>query len=253
VLRTRVIPSLLLDGRRLVKTVRFRNPTYVGDPINAVKIFNDKQVDELMFLDISASRDGRGPSLDVIGEIASECFMPVGYGGGIRSVDDMREVLKAGIEKVVLNSLAFRQPDMVVAGVREFGSSSIVVSIDVKRKLLGGYEVYGGGGVRREGIGPVEFAQRMAEAGAGEILLNSIDRDGTFQGFDIDLVRRVADAVDVPVIACGGAGSVEHMRQAIVDGHASAVSAGSMFVFRGKHRAVLISFPTPEELRDALP
>ena len=252
-LRTRVIPSLLLQDRQLVKTVKFRNPTYVGDPINAVKIFNDKEVDELLLLDIGASRDRRGPAFDAIREIAGECFMPVGYGGGISSVEQMRQVLMAGVEKVVVNSLALRYPLLVAAGVREFGSSSVMVSIDVKRRMWGRYEVYGDGGTRGTGLAPVEYARRMADLGVGEILLNSIDRDGTFQGFDLGLIRRIADAVDIPVIACGGAGSIEHFREAIVDGHASAVSAASMFVFHGRHRAVLISYPAPDELRRVLP
>lgn len=249
----RVIPSLLLDGAGLVKTVRFRKPTYIGDPINAIRLFNEKEVDELLLLDISATRQGRGPAFGLIREIASECFMPLGCGGGIRSVDDMRQLLKMGVEKVVLNSLALSDPAAVKAGTREFGSSAVVVSIDVKRKFFGGHEVYSHGGTRSTGLCPVEFAKRMEEAGAGEILLNSIDRDGTFQGFDVDIIRRVADAVTIPVVACGGAASVNDFRDAVADGHASAVSAASMFVFHGKHRAVLISYPSQEELRRALP
>lgn len=252
-LKTRVIPALLLKGGGLVKTVRFRNPTYIGDPVNAVKIFNDKEVDELVILDICASNEKRGPDFGRIREIASECFMPVAYGGGIRSVDDVRKVLKTGVEKIVVNSLALREPKVLAAAVQEFGSSSIVASIDSKRRFLGGCEVYADGGTRRTGMDPRDLALRLAELGVGEIFLNSIDRDGTFSGFDIELIRRVADAVSIPVVACGGAGSLGHFRQAIEDGHAAAVSAASMFVFHGKHRAVLISYPSKEDLRNHLP
>jgi imidazole glycerol-phosphate synthase subunit HisF len=252
-LKTRVIPCLLLKGQGLVKTTRFRDPVYVGDPINAIKIFNDKEVDELIVLDISASREGRAPRFELIRDIASECFMPLAYGGGIRSLDEIRELFAIGVEKVVLNTAAIRDPALVEAAARAAGSQSIVVSIDAKRRLFGGYEVYGAGGTQGTGLRPVEFAARMEAAGAGEIFLTSIDRDGTAEGFDIELVRGVSDAVSVPVVACGGAGSVGHFRQAVLDGHASAVSAGSMFVFHGKHRAVLISYPTPAELRQVLP
>lgn len=252
-LKTRVIPCLLLKGRGLVKTVRFRNPTYVGDPVNAIKIFNDKEVDELIILDIAASREKRGPFLDLIRELASECFMPLGYGGGITNLDQIRQLLSLGVEKVILNTTAIHYPALIESAAKEVGSQSVVVSIDVKRKLLGRYEVYGAGGTKAEGIDPVTFAKRMEDAGAGEIFINSIDRDGTGEGFDIDLLRGVCDAVSVPVIACGGAGAVEHFREAVVEGHASAVAAGSMFVFHGKHRAVLITYPSPRELESLLP
>lgn len=251
-LRTRVVPCLLLKDGGLVKTVRFTNPAYVGDPVNAVRIFNEKEVDELVVLDISASPQGRAPDLGRIREIASECFMPVAYGGGIRSVTEMRQVLQAGVEKVVVNSLAIQEPRVISDGVRELGSSSVVVSMDVKRKLLGRYEVYADGGRKATGLDPINWAQQMEGAGAGEIFLNSIDRDGTRQGFDLDLIRRVSDSVRIPVIACGGAGSIQHLGLAVTHGHASAVSAASMFVFHGKHRAVLISYPSQAELAEVL-
>ncbi|MFL6601414.1 MAG: AglZ/HisF2 family acetamidino modification protein [Steroidobacteraceae bacterium] len=252
-LRTRVIPCLLLRGEGLVKTVKFKNPTYVGDPINAIRIFNDKEVDELIFLDISASREGRGPALNAIRDFASECFMPVGYGGGIRSVSDAREVLALGIEKIVVNTSALQRPELVSEIAREFGSQAVVVSIDAQRRLLGGYEVMAAGATRRTGLKPAEHARRMVELGAGEILINSIDRDGTQLGYDLALVRSVADAVTVPVIACGGAGTLPHFSEAVTEGHASALAAGSMFVFHGKHRAVLISYPSRADLERVLP
>lgn len=248
-LRTRVIPSLLLQGQGLVKTVQFRKPSYVGDPINAIKIFNDKEVDELVLLDIAASREGRGPAFEIIEDIASECFMPLGYGGGIRSLEDIRRILATGVEKVVLNTAALANPGLIDAAAAEVGSQSVVVSIDARRKLLGGYEVWGSGGTRASQREPAEFAREVAARGAGEILLNSIDRDGTQKGFDLELVRRVSSAVDVPVIACGGAGSLTHFREA-VDAGASAVAAGSLFVYVGRHRAVLINYPEYRELED---
>lgn len=251
-LRTRVIPCLLLRGEGLVKTTKFKDPTYVGDPINAIRIFNDKEVDELVFLDITASRERRGPALRAIRDFASECFMPVGYGGGIRSLADAREVLALGIEKIVINTMALRRPELVSEIAREFGAQAVVLSIDAQKRLLGGYEVMGAGGREKTGLKPAEHARRMVELGAGEILVNSIDRDGTQSGYDLALVRSVADAVHVPVIACGGAGTLTHFSEAVSEGHASAVAAGSMFVFHGRHRAVLISYPSRPELERAL-
>lgn len=251
-LQTRVIPCLLLQDNGLVKTTRFRDPTYIGDPINAIKIFNDKEVDELIFLDISASREGRGPAFQAIQDFASECFMPVAYGGGIRSLVDAREVLSMGIEKIILNTIALSQPEVVSEISREFGSQAVVVSIDAKKRLLGGYEVMGSGGIKKTGLQPAEYALRMVELGAGEIFLNSIDRDGTQSGYDLELIRAVSTVVSVPVVACGGAGHLSHFAEAVTGGHASAVSAGSMFVFHGKHRAVLINYPTRSELDLAL-
>lgn len=252
-LRTRVIPCLLLRGEGLVKTTRFKEPRYVGDPINAIRIFNDKEVDELILLDITASREGRGPALGAIRDFATECFMPVGYGGGIRSLADAREVLALGIEKVIVNTMALRRPELVAEMSREFGAQAVVVSIDARKKLLGGYEVMAASGTEKTGLAPVEHAKRIVELGAGEIFLNAIDRDGTGLGYDIALLRSVAQAVTVPVIACGGAGSLADFGAAVSEGHASAVAAGSMFVFHGKHRAVLISYPTRAELERALP
>ena len=246
-LKTRVIPALLFKDQGLVKTIQFKNPSYVGDPINAIKIFNDKEVDELVLLDITASVQGRGPSFELIEEIASECFMPLGYGGGIRSLDDIRRILATGVEKVILNSAALSDPALIEAAARAAGSQSVVVSIDAKKKLLGGYEVYGANGSRGTRRDPAVFAREMQERGAGEILVNSIDRDGTQKGFDLELIRRVAEAVSVPVVACGGAGTLEHLREAVGAG-ASAVAAGSMFVYVGKHRAVLINYPQYREL-----
>jgi len=247
-LRPRVIPCLLLQGDGLVKTINFRDPKYVGDPINAIRIFNDKQVDELVVLDITASREGRSPSLPLIREFASECFMPLAYGGGVRSIDDARAILSTGVEKVILNTFAIQNPDIVREMARSFGSQSVVVSIDVRRKFFGGYEVCGNGGTLNTGLDPVTFARQMETLGAGEFLLTAIDRDGTMQGYDVKLVKQVADAVNVPVVACGGAGNLAHVAEVLRDGHAAAAAAGSMFVFHGRHRAVLISYPASDEI-----
>lgn len=249
-LMPRVIPVLLFREGGLYKTTRFKNPVYVGDPINAVRILNEKEVDELVFVDIAASVEKRRPDFERLREIAGECFMPVCYGGGIRSIDDMKEVIACGVEKVAVNSYAVENPSFVGEAAAEMGSSTIVVSIDVKRDFFGGYRVHTHGGTRRSDRHPVEFAVLMEKMGAGEILLTSIDRDGTQQGYDLDLIRMVAGAVSIPVIACGGAGRVAHFAEAL-GAHASAVAAGSMLVFHGRHRAVLISFPSRQELEQA--
>ncbi len=247
--RPRIIPCLLLKGEGLVKTHQFKEPTYLGDPINIVKIFNDKEVDELTFLDILATPEKRRPPFELLSKIASECFMPLGYGGGIRNVDDIQTLLGLGIEKVVINSFAFEQPDFVKDAATHFGSQSIVVAIDVRRDLFGHYQVYVQGGRKAVGKNPVQYAHEMQALGAGELLLTAIERDGTMQGYDTDLIRKVANEVSIPVVACGGAGNINDLAQAVKVGGASAAAAGSMFVFHGPHRAVLINYPTQEELR----
>jgi cyclase len=250
-LKTRVIPTLLLRGAGLVKTNRFSDPKYVGDPVNAIRIFNDKEVDELMLLDINATREGREPPFSIIEEVASECFMPLAYGGGIRTVEHVRRILKLGVEKVVFNSAAWRNPEVLTEASRRFGAQAIVASIDVRRKMFGRYEVYVENGHTATGVDPVEYARRMESCGAGEILLGSIDRDGLMQGYDIELISRVSRAVGVPVIASGGAGSVADFKAAVAGG-ADAVAAGAMFVFHGPRRAVLITYPNRRELEAAL-
>jgi cyclase len=247
-LRYRAIPCLLLKGQGLVKTVKFQDPKYVGDPINAIKIFNDKEVDELTLLDITASSEGRGPSFKVIEEVASECFMPLAYGGGIRSIQDIRAIVALGVEKVVLNTAAIHSPELIAEAAAEIGTQSVVVSIDVSKKFFGGYEVMGNRGRVKTGRDPLSFAQFLAKLGAGEILLNAIHRDGTQIGYDTDLIKLVSGGVSVPVIAVGGAGNLQDLAEAVQSG-AAAAAAGSLFVFHGRHRAVLISYPSFEELR----
>lgn len=251
-LRTRVMPCLLLKAGRLVKTIKFKNPGYVGDPINAVRIYNDKEVDDLIVLDIGATVDGTPVQTDLLSRIAGECFMPLAYGGGLRSVEEARRVMKLGVEKVIFNTSAWERSEVLRDAAREFGAQAVVASIDVRRKILGRYEVCVANGSRGTGMDPVEYAKRMEQLGAGEILLNAIDRDGTMEGYDLELIRRVTAAVGVPVIAAGGAGSVEHFREAVTIGGADAVAAGAMFVFHGPHRAVLITYPPRAALEAAL-
>jgi cyclase len=250
-LQTRVIPCLLLQGQGLVKTIKFRNPTYVGDPINAVRIFNDKEVDELVFLDITATRENRSPQFDLIHKIATECFMPFGYGGGIHDIETASKLLKMGSEKVIFNSSAVNF-ELIREAADIFGSQSVVVSIDVKQSRTSKYQAYTHSGTHNTKLNPVQFARDVEAAGAGEIFLNSIDRDGTMQGYDINLIQSVTSVINIPVVACGGAGKLIHFQEAVLKGGASAVAAGSMFVFHGPHRAVLINYPTQKELKQYL-
>lgn len=243
-LATRAMPCLLMRRGALVKTVRFKETIYVGDPVNAVRIFNQKEVDELILLDIGATVDGSDIDYDSIGKVVGECFMPICYGGGIRDVAQMRRLFAMGIEKLSLSSAAIADPDLVRRAAGEFGSQAIVVTLDHRKPMLGKQTVYTHGGKQTTKRSPVELARLMEQAGAGEILLYSIDRDGTWEGFDLATIAEVAAAVNVPVIASGGAGKLEHMRAAIKEAGASAVAIGSMAVFQAKDLGVLIKFPT---------
>lgn len=252
-MKTRIIPCLLLSEGGLVKTVRFKNPTYVGDPINAVKIFNTKEVDELVVLDIGATGERRGPDFAAIQDIVSEAFMPVAYGGGISTVEEGRRLFALGIEKVVINSAAVDCPDLIGELAARFGSQSVVASIDVKQGgLFSSDQVLTHHASKKTGKGPASYAREMEKRGAGEIFLTSVDRDGTQTGYDCLLIKQVADAVEVPLVACGGAGKLYDFALAVEAG-ASAVAAGSMFVYHGPHRAVLISYPNRQELEELLP
>jgi len=237
--RIRVIPTLLMEGGGLVKTVRFKERKYVGDPINTVKILNDKEVDELVLLDIGATREGKSPDIARITEVAGECFMPLAYGGGITKLSQIKDILNAGVEKVILNTAFIKTPELVNEAASIYGSQSIVVAIDVKKSLFGGYRVMISGGKKKTSLEPVSAAKLAVEKGAGEILINCIDQDGLMAGYDTELIRSIAEAVPVPVIACGGAGKVEDFVTAVKEGKASAVAAGAFFVFKGPHRAVL--------------
>lgn len=251
-LRVRVIPLLLLRGKGLVKGVAFRDHRYVGDPQNAIRIFNEKEVDELFLVDIDATRQGRCIDPAVVRSVATSCFMPLGVGGGVASEEQAQVLFASGAEKVMINSAAVRDPTLIRRLADRFGSQSIVVGIDVKSDIFGRHRVRTQSGTVRTRLDPVAWAKQAESMGAGEILLTSIDRDGAMTGYDVELVRAVADAVAVPIIAAGGAGLGEHFAEGVFDGHASAVAAGSMFVFHGRRRAVLISFPERSTLEALL-
>ena len=243
-IRARIIPCLLLRGHGLVKTRKFKDPVYLGDPVNAVRIFSEKEVDELVILDIDASRKGCEPDYELVAEIAGECFMPVAYGGGIHTLAQARKLIRCGIEKVVINSASIESTGFIREIADVFGSQAVVGSIDARKTMLGGHRVSVKSGTVDTKLKPEDHAASLEQAGVGEILLTSIDRDGQMQGYDIELIKKVSSKVNVPVVACGGAGTLDHMRRAMSESGASAVSAGSMFVFYGKHRAVLINYPT---------
>lgn len=247
--RPRIIPVLLLKDKGLVKTTKFDRSRYIGDPINAVKIFNDLEADELVFLDITATKEGRTISLDLVKDIGDEAYMPFGVGGGIRRVEEIGQLIKAGAEKVVINTAAANNRGLLDEAANLFGSQSIVVSVDVKKSLMGHYQVFVGSGSQRLKVDLTAYVKEVEAAGAGEIMVNSIDRDGMMNGYDIDLIRTVAEAVSIPVIACGGAGRLTDFLKAVEQGKASAVAAGSMFVFHGPRKAVLINYPDQDQLR----
>lgn len=246
----RLIPCLLLQDGGLVKTRKFADPVYVGDPINAIRIFNDKEADELMVLDIGATRERREPDYALIEQFAGECFMPLCYGGGIRTVEQARRLFSIGVEKVCLQSAAMEDPTLVTRIAEGYGSQAVLASVDVKRNWRRRPMLYAA--ARRKTLDQpwLEYVQAMVAAGAGEILLNAVDRDGTLGGMDLELIGEASHAVGVPLVAVGGAGSLADVRGAI-DAGASAVAAGAFFVFHGPHRAVLITYPSRREL-DAL-
>ena len=238
----RVIPCLLLSDGGLVKTRRFEKPKYVGDPLNAIRIFNEKEVDELMVLDIVASRLGQPPDFPLIEQFAAECFMPLCYGGGVRTLADAQRLFSLGIEKVSLQSAAFTTPELITEIARRYGSQSLVVSVDIKRDWRGRPALFHAARGKKLGKDFRAFVREVVDRGAGEVLLNAVDRDGMQTGYDLELIGETARAASVPVVAVGGASSLDDLRRA-VDAGASAVAAGSLFVFHGPHRAVLISYP----------
>ena len=246
--RPRIIPVLLLKDLALVKSVQFKNYKYIGDPINAVRIFNDLEADELVFLDITASRKKRLISLDFVKAVGEESQMPFCVGGGIKSVGDIQAVIAAGAEKVVLNTCAGRDPDFVKIASDEFGSSTIVVCIDVKRTLFGFERAWILGGSRSTRLSPLDFAKLMEDKGAGELIVQSIERDGMMEGYDIDLIRSISQAVSIPVVALGGAGKIEDLVDGYRNGLANGLAAGSLFVYQDKRRGVLINYPEKRDL-----
>lgn len=248
--RVRVIPTLLIDGKnRLVKTIGFGKRTYIGDPINAVKIFNTKEVDELVLLDIDAAKERREPRYELLEDIVSEAFMPVAYGGGIMLLDQVERLFHCGIEKVVLSSTLTTGTDLIAQAAARYGAQAVVVCLPVKNSMFGSQGVRVLSGTRAIDGTPVEVAQRVVEAGAGELIIYSVDRDGGYSGYDIPLLKKIATTVKVPVVACGGARDLSDVRAAVVEGNCSAAAAGSMFVYRSKTRGVLISYPSENDLR----
>lgn len=251
-LKTRIIPCLQLIGESLVKTVKFGNHGYIGDPINTVRIFNELEVDELCFLDIRASIEKRSPNLDILRQIANECFMPLSYGGGVCDFETAQKILLIGFEKIVLNTIAYKNPSVLTKISEHFGAQAVVGSIDVKKNIWGKYQVFVNDGSEKISIDPVEYAQQLENQGIGEILLTSIDKEGTWDGFDIDLTRKITDSVSIPVIANGGAGNIEHIGDIVKKGNASAVALGSMVVYQKKGMGVLVSFPDKAKIAQML-
>lgn len=248
-LAPRIIPVLLLSEGGLVKTRQFAKPIYVGDPVNAVRIFNDKEVDELIFLDISAGKKRIDPNFELIYEIASEAFIPFAYGGGISNLQQIEKLFSIGAEKVVLNTITYTNPEVVEAAVRRFGAQSIVASIDVGKSLFGAPQIKSHGGLKKQNLSISEQVNNLMQLGVGEIMINSINRDGMMSGYDLDLVKMVSEMVNIPIIASGGAGSLAQMRDVLRIGKADAAAAGSFFVFKGSHRGVLINYPTRSDLK----
>lgn len=251
-LRTRIIPCLLLKDGALVKTVHYNKFEYIGDPLNTCRIFNELEVDEMLLLDIRASVNGMPPNMRQLSSLVSECFMPLSYGGGITSIAQAEQLFATGFEKVVLNSALFENPGLVTEIAKTFGSQSVVASIDVRKSLFGGYQVSSHSGTRKQKTRLIEWAMQLEALGAGELLLTSIDREGSWSGFDLTLIRSVSDALGIPVIANGGAGNVSHIGEAVREGRASAVSLGSMVVFQNKGMGVLVNFPDKAQLASAL-
>lgn len=246
----RVIPILTYIEEKLVKTVKFKNPNYIGDPINAVKLFNELEIDELAFLDIRASKNNSRINFELIKAIASECFMPVAYGGGIKELSEIKTLFSIGVEKIILNSAAIANPNLIREAANIYGSQSILVSIDVKKNIFSKYVIYSKGGSTKVAKELIEFVEIAEKNGTGEIIINSIDNDGLMNGFDIDLINKVAKSVGIPVIALGGAGSLDDFKKAVLKGGASAVGAGSMFVYHGREKGILINYPAREELEN---
>lgn len=246
-LRPRIIPSLLLQDNGLVKTVNFKNPKYVGDPINAVKIFNEKEVDELAIFDIDATVKNLEPNYSLIERIASQSRMPICYGGGVKTVEQAQRIFGLGIEKIALSSAVLGNPELISEIADKVGAQSVIVVLDVKKKLLGGYEVFTHNGKKATGINPVEFVETAQNLGAGEIVINSVDQDGVMKGYDMKLIDRIRSKTSLPLTVLGGAGNLGHIKE-VIDTHGIiGVAAGSLFVFKGVYKAVLINYPSKNE------
>lgn len=249
----RIIPCLLVHKKGLVKTTKFKDPKYVGDPINAVKIFNEKEVDELVVVDIDATREGKEPDYKMIENLAIECRMPLCYGGGIKTVEQAQKIFRLGVEKIAISSVAIENPQIISAMAERVGKQSVVVVLDAKKKMFGSkYELCTHNATKHTGIDPVAFAAEVEKLGAGEIVINSVDQDGVMKGFDLELIKNIREVVTIPVTVLGGAGSLDDIGSIIRQHGIIGVAAGSQFVFKGKFRAVLINYPTSKEKRDLL-
>jgi len=246
--RPRIIPVLLLKNKTLVKSEKFKKFRYIGDAINAVRIFNELKADELVFLDIEATSEKRTVSLDFVKAVGEEANMPFSVGGGIRTVEHIKQIIAAGAEKVIIGTYAVENPDFIKQASETFGSSTIVVCVDVKKTLLGKQKVWITNAQKRTKYTPVDFANLMEEKGAGELIIQSIDNDGIMNGYDLDLIKTIAESVKIPVIALGGAGDLSHLKQAYKEAYASALAAGSLFVFKGGNKGVLINYPEKTDL-----
>jgi len=247
-LRSRIIPCLLVHNKGLVKTVKFKDPKYVGDPINAVKIFNEKEVDELMVLDIDATKENRAPNLEMIKNLADECRMPFCYGGGIKSVEQARKIISLGAEKVALSNSALNNIELCKQIGNIIGNQSVVVVIDVKKKkLFGGYDIYTHNGTKKNKWRLYDFISKLEEIGIGEIVINSIDNDGLMQGYDLHLVESLREKCSMPITVLGGAGNLKDIKELISKFKIIGAASGSLFVFKGKYRAVLINYPNRQE------
>lgn len=246
--RSRVIPCLLLNDKGLYKTTRFKEPRYLGDPINTVRLFNDKEVDEIILVDISASIEKRDPNIEYLRRVVGECFMPVCYGGGVTSLKQIETLYKIGIEKVAFNSSLYQKPDLIKEAAKTFGTQSIVASIDLRKNLFGSHSVYVKSGKEKIKYNPVEYAKRAEDLGAGEILLTSIDNEGMMKGYEYSIIEKISSSVSIPVIANGGAQNLSDCVKAVNSG-ASAAAAGSMFVYYGNRKAILVNYPDQEELK----
>jgi cyclase len=246
-LRPRIIPSLLLHDKGLVKTINFKSPKYLGDPINAVRIFNEKEVDELAFFDIDATVLNKEPDYVLIEKLANQSRMPICYGGGVKTVEQAQKIFGLGIEKIALSSAVIKNPLLVSQIAERVGSQSVIVVLDIRKKFLGGYEVYTHNGKKSTGINPIQFAKELEVLGAGEIIINSIDQDGVMKGYDLNLIDKIAETISIPITVLGGAGSLSDIEKVIVRHGVIGVAAGSLFVFKGPYKAVLINYPTQLE------
>lgn len=246
-LRPRIIPSLLYHNKGLVKTVNFKSPKYIGDPINAVRIFNEKEVDELAFFDIDATVLNKEPDYSLIEKLANQSRMPLCYGGGVRTVEQAQKIFGLGVEKIALSSAVIQNPQLVTQIADRVGSQSVIVVFDIKKKLLNGYEIYTHNGKKSTGINPFKFAKELEALGAGEIIINSIDQDGVMKGYDMNLIDKIAESISIPLTVLGGAGSIADIEKVIEKHGVIGVALGSLFVFKGPYKAVLINYPTQIE------